>query len=174
MTSSRISQPSQRGIGRMELVAFGLILGIGIVAGGLLWPRKPQVAFVRTNEVIARYKGAVQARESFKRDTAAWQEEAKQLEKELQDLIRTAKPKDEKALGRGRELRSRLEALRDKGAQRDQELMAPVLAEVNAGIKKYAQKNGYKLILGTLQGGVVLHGDESCDVTESLLQDLNR
>lgn len=123
---------------------------------------------------MARYKGAIKGRETFQKETTSWAEESKQIESRLQELIKIAKPKDEKTLEQARQLRSRLQSLREKGAQRDQELMAPVVAEVNAGIKKFAQKRGYKLVLGTLQGGVVLHGDDSVDVTEALIADLNQ
>lgn len=162
-----------RGEGRFLLPIFAVLLLGGWMAG-YLRPRPAQVVFVKTNEVMARYKGAVQARTSFEKDTAAWAEESKQLEQKLQELGRTAKPTDAKAVEQARELSSRLKALRDKGAKHDQELMQPVLAEINAGIKKFAKKHDYKVVLGTLQGGVILHGDEALDVTEALIQDLNQ
>jgi len=123
---------------------------------------------------MSRYRGAVKSRETFQKETATWAEESRQLEGKLQELVKTAKPKDEKSLEQVRQIRSRLQVLHEKGAKRDQELMAPVVAEVNAGIKRFAQKRGYKLVLGTLQGGVVLHGDDSVDVTEALIADLNQ
>lgn len=153
--------------------------GLAILGCGAGWwffghNPKPQVVFVRTNEVMSRYKGAIQSRETFQKETAAWAEEVKQLEGRLQELMKTGKPADPKVREQGMQLRSRIEVLRQKGAQRDQELMAPMLAEVNAGIKKFAQKQGYKLVLGTQNGGIVLHGDDNVDVTEALLAELNR
>gem|GEM_PF-6596330 len=136
--------------------------------------RRPEAVFVRTNDVMARYKVAIQARESFQKQTAEWSEEARSLEDKLRELAKTVKPSDTKGIEQARQLSSRLKALRDKGAARDQELMSPVLAEVNSGIKRFADKNGYRLVIGTLQGGVVLHGDESLDVTEALIKDLNQ
>ncbi len=157
----------------VTLVGMAGALVLGLFAGD--WkPRKPEVVFVRTNDVMARYKGTIQAHDSFQKDTAAWAEESKQLEDKLKALGKTAKPTDSKALEQAREMANRLKSLRDKGAQHDQELMTPVLAEVNSGIKKFAKKHGYKLVVGTLQGGVILHGDENLDVTDALLQDLNQ
>lgn len=152
------------------------IVALGLVSGyaGSRIKASPTVVFVRTNEVMARYKGAIQAREHFQKETSAWADESKNLEAELAELAKTAKSKDEKALERARQLQSRIRALRDKGGQRDQELMTPVLAEVNSGIKKFAQAHGYRIVLGTLSGGVVLHGDDAVDVTEQLITEMNR
>ena len=132
------------------------------------------VVFVKTNDVMARYKGAIQARETFQRESAGWAEEAKELDSKLQELIKGGKLSDPKVKERARQFRSRIEALREKGAKRDQELTAPMVAEVNAGIKKFATRHGYKLVVGTQNGGVVLHGDDSVDVTEALIAELNR
>lgn len=153
----------------------GLVL-VGGVAGGFLFGRKPRptVVFVKTAEVMARYKGAIKGRETFQKETAVWEDESKKLETQLRDLAKTVKPNDGKAMDQARQLRSRLESLREKAARRDQELMAPVIAEINANIKKFAQKQGYTLVLGTLQGGVVLHGEDEVDVTEPLLAEMNR
>lgn len=159
---------------------YALPMGVGLlVAGGLGgWVsrlvQKPQVVFVRTNDVMARYKLAMAARETFKKETAAWGEEVNQLEERLRETVKEAKLTDPKVREQVSQMRSRMEALREKGAQRDQELMAPVVAEVNAGIKKFAQKHGYSLVLGTLQGGVILHGEEGVDVTDALVAELNR
>jgi Skp family chaperone for outer membrane proteins len=142
--------------------------------GVSLRPHKPEVVFVKTGDVMSRFKLGIKARETFQKETSAWEEESKQLEGKMRELAKTAKPTDEKAMEQARQLRSRMQTLRDKGAQRDQELMAPVIAEINSGIKKFAQKNGYKLVLGTLQGGVVLHGEDAVDVTEALITEMNK
>lgn len=158
-------------------VAMGAVLaGLGGVLGWFLFGRghKPEVVFVKTNEVMSRYKGAIQARETFQKETAAWAEESKQLESRLQELVKGGKLSDPKVREEGNQLRSRLDALREKGARRDQEISGPMLSEVNAGVKKFAQRHGYKLVIGTQNGGVVLHGDDSVDVTEALIAELNR
>lgn len=157
----------------LSAVTLVLALILGYV-GTLGRAKKPEVVFVKTNEVMSRYKGAIQARESFQKETSAWEEEAKQLEQKLQELSKTAKPSDPKAMEQGRQMASRLKSLRDKGAHRDQELMQPVLAEINSGIRKFAKNHGYKLVLGTLQGGVILHGDDTLDATEALISELNQ
>lgn len=141
--------------------------------GSQLKHAAPQVVFVRTNEVMARYKGAIDARTAFQKDTAAWAEEARQLDQQIQEKAKGSNLNDPKLRTQLTQMRSRIEALKEKGSQRDHELMTPVLAEVNAGIKKFAQKHGYKIVLGTLDGGVVLHGGEDVDVTDALIADLN-
>lgn len=161
---------------RNSIISTSLIAGL--IIGGLgFWlgsrPRRSEIVFVKTNEVMARARITIQAREQFQKDSAAWAEESKQLEQKLQEVLKAGSLNDPKIREQASQMRSRLESLREKGARREQELMGPALAEINSGIKKFAQKNGFKLVLGTLNGGVVLHGDESMDVTESLLTDLN-
>lgn len=156
--------------------AFGAaFVAVGGLLGWFAFGRTPKVeiVFVKTNEVMSRYKGAIQARETFQKETAAWGEEAKQLEGKLQDLVKGGKLNDPKVREQGAQIRARMDALRQKGAQRDQELTSPMVAEVNAGIKKFAQRHGYKLVLGTQNGGVVLHGDDTVDMTEALIAELN-
>lgn len=161
---------------QMPLLSGAIVVALAV--GGLgFWagsrPRRSEIVFVKTNEVMARAKFTIQAREQFQKDSAAWAEESKQLEQKLQEVLKVGSINDPKVREHASQLRSRLETLREKGARREQELMGPALAEINSGIKKFAQKNGYKLLLGTMNGGVVLHGDEAVDATEALLTDLN-
>ncbi|WP_306591271.1 OmpH family outer membrane protein [Geothrix sp. 21YS21S-4] len=154
-------------------------LVVAVVAGGLgFWMgsrlRRADMVFVKTNELMSRARVLIQAREQFQKDSAAWAEESKQLEIKLQEVLKSGSLQQPKVREQASQLRSRLEFLREKGGHREQELMGPALAEINSGIKKFAQKNGYRMVLGTLNGGVVLHGDDTVDVTEALLSDLNR
>lgn len=151
-------------------VSFAGCLGTWVVRSA----HQSEVVFLRTSDLMSRYKGAIQAREAFQKETSAMAEEAKRLDEQLRELANSSKGTDPKDRDRAMQLRSRLEALRQKGAQRDQELMGPVLAEINAGIKKFAQKNGYRIVIGTGNGGVVLHGDEKLDVTDALVAELNK
>ncbi len=166
---------SQGGRFTMGAVLAAVILGgwAGFLSGRL-GNKQGTVAYVRTHEVMARYKAAIQARETFQKETSAWGDEVRSLEGDLQAKAKGANLSDPKVRENLGQIRSRIEALKEKGARRDQELMQPVLAEVNSRIKKFAQKHGYRLVLGTLQGGVILHGDDELDVTDALITELNQ
>ena len=167
--------PGNSTAGRLLALLAILALAIGAgYCGGLFKGQRADIVFIRTSDVMARYKIAIQAREAFQKESSTWAEESRQLETKMREVMKVSKPSDPKASEEVRQLGARLKSLHDKGNQRDQELMAPVLAELNSGIKKFARKNGYRIVLGTLQGGVILHGEDSVDVTEALIAELNR
>lgn len=163
--------------GRWSFIVAGLGFAASIAGGycaHLLTPPPPEVVFARTNDLVSKYKGMVEAKASFQKETAAWAEEARQLQDKLQDLLKQGNPSDPKMREQVNELRSRIDSLKERGARRDQELTAPVLAEINAGVKKYAEKHHYRVVLGTMQGGIILHGDDAIDITDALLAELNK
>lgn len=58
----------------------------------------------------------------------------------------------------------------DQLAKKQQDLMKPILTELDIYIREFARKNGYRLILGTGTGGIILYGDDVADVTEEFVR----
>ena len=56
----------------------------------------------------------------------------------------------------------------------DAQMTEEVLGQINGFVETYGRENGYDLILGTTQTGNLLYGREALDITEELLEALNR
>jgi outer membrane protein len=57
--------------------------------------------------------------------------------------------------------------------EKDLEITQKVLNQINSFVKVYAQKNGYKLIIGTTEDGNLMYADETLDITDDVLSELN-
>jgi outer membrane protein len=49
-----------------------------------------------------------------------------------------------------------------------------LIKEVRTYVKEYGKKNGYSFILGSNEAGSVIYGEESKDLTQAILEELNK
>jgi len=66
------------------------------------------------------------------------------------------------------------EQLQQKATQKDAKLTEGVLNQINAFVEQYGKKHGFKIILGTNNSGTLLYADEATDITDDLLEALNK
>jgi len=86
-------------------------------------------------------------------------------EKELsQELIRTKQ----------KQLMDYQRAMNEKAAQEDNTMTGQVLEQVNAYVKKYGEDKGYQIIMAATDYGNVAYADESLNVTDEVLEGLNK
>ena len=64
------------------------------------------------------------------------------------------------------------QAIQQKAAARKNELMTPVVAEINAKIADYANAHGYTIIFGTTDGNIV-YAEDAVNVTAEVIGELN-
>lgn len=57
--------------------------------------------------------------------------------------------------------------------KKSQSQIDTLIKEVKTFVKGYGEKNGYSYILGSNEAGSVMYGDESQDLTETILEALN-
>lgn len=60
-----------------------------------------------------------------------------------------------------------------KSKEEEEKMLEGVLNQVNSFVEEYGQKNDYDLILGTTISGSILYGEETIDITEELILELN-
>jgi outer membrane protein len=176
---------SRTQIGRIILWAVavaGLVIGIL----NLLRPAGPRIAFVRTREMVYQYSGMQEAQNRYKSKQAGWEHEIDSLETEFRlrvDTLRisAALLRPEQLEARKRELalqRSSLDERRNdlesQASKEDMELTQGVLSQVNSFIEGYGKDHGYDIIVGTTTTGNVLYGADALDVTEDVLNQLNK
>ena len=144
---------------------------------------RPSIAYVDSAILLERYDRAVAARASLTAQLEAWEQNVQTLQREASalgnrltsaDLSRTQREAVSDSLNqKQREIARYVEATSRKAAEKEEEVLQPVYAELNARMKAYSEERSIDLLLGTMAGGNILYGADGVDVTEDLLAYLN-
>lgn len=81
-----------------------------------------------------------------------------------EELIRT----------REQQLAQYSQGIQQQAAREDQEITGRVVQEINAFLKEYGEKHNYKIIFGATEMGNIVYAEEAIDLTEEVLEALNR
>jgi outer membrane protein len=170
---------------RWLLIAIALISVYAATLNTVTWLTPNRVGYVDSSRLLEKYKGAIAAREKLNKQTETWTQNLKTLEQELnqlnQELVQSKPRTPRKVLqskqdqiARKREEYARYgQAVSGKSAQLEEELLKPVLAELNAAMADYGEGKGYDIIFGTTAGGNILYGRKAVDLTEDFLSYAN-
>lgn len=147
---------------------------------------KEKVAYVNSTKLINSYKGMEDARKLYQSKISLYTANIDTLILEVQDEIARYEKESPKMTLKERELSQRLikvkqqqlndyqKAMKEKAGQEDAVATKKVLDEINAYLKEYgAQKNFYILFAATDYGNIA-YAKESLDVTEEILEGLNK
>lgn len=179
--------PSSRFAGNsIALVALAMsTVAIVMVAVLLLGSSQKSIAVVRSNAIIHGYAAMKDAQERYENKQKAWQTSVATLENELQtevegyravyaSLSKEEVQQREQALTQKRDnYRQYTQALQEKAAKEEQEMMQSLLNQINSFVEQYGKEHGYDIILGTTSAGNVLYGTPSVDITDGVLKALN-
>ena len=163
-----------------SLLLFAVILSAGSVSAQAL-----KIGIVNDEEIKAGYPAWTRAAEEFDTQQKAWDEEARNMENELQEMMDDYDKQrlilsEDKRTEKEAAIRAKQESLRAYTAQiygpggtaekqRDQ-LMIPLLDAVNKAITTVAEAEGYDVIF-TMQSGLG-YIKPSYDVTQKVLNAL--
>jgi outer membrane protein len=143
-----------------------------------------KIAYVDNNEILSKYKGAKEAREKLEKESKSWESNIKILQLEMDSLSKiwqkdgqkwSKNMKQEKAKElqlKEQDLGRYTQAVQQKAAQRNKELMDPVIADLNKYIEEYAKDNGYDFVLGTMTGNIV-YADKTREITREVIKYVN-
>ena len=143
-------------------------------------------AYVNSRVLITKYKGMEAAQAEFQQKSSIWQANMDTLQKELNAAIEkfrndeASMSKKEKELSnqliqsKQREFRQYQGSIQQKAAQEDQQMTQKVYDEINAYIKDYSEKKGYKMVWAITDVGNIVHGEEALDITEEIVTGLNQ
>lgn len=168
------------------ILAFILVLSIYSAAVGTIWLAggSSKVAYVNSASLLQQYKGAIEAGKRLEEEGKKWEDNIHTLQAELDslnflfanqsELWSLTKKKDVATYARKKEqdLNRYSQAVQQKAAARQQELLAPVLSEINNAVADYARENNYSMVLGTIEGNIV-YADNAVDITDAVLTHLN-
>lgn len=166
------------------IIGLIVLLLIGVMVKQLFF--QPRIAFVKTNELMSKYAGMKEATAIYKKQYDGWKSKVDTLEIEYQravirfnsdvnHLSPQKRAEQERYLqGLRDNLDSYLQATEQKAKEEDGKLTATVYNQVNALIEEYGKSKGYDAILGATSGGNVLYTRTDLDITDELLEELNK
>ncbi len=146
----------------------------------------PKIAYVRSNDLIYAYEGTKEAQTKYTQQKERLQANADTLKLGFQKAIAsynenyskmniTERAEQEQRLSsQESQLQQYIQAIEEKSATQDDEMMQSVLNQINSFAKDYGEEHGYDVILGTTSSGNVLYGKKDLDITEELLKALNQ
>jgi outer membrane protein len=168
----------RRSFGRCAVLLFILAVPVPLVAqqGG------QKLGFINSRAVLLATPGYAQAESTYNKELADFRAEVERLQGSLDSmaadfeqksvmLSATAKTAKRREIDdRRARLEQRAQELRDKAAQREQELIAPIHSRVNDAIEGIRADGGYAMIFDvSANDGLIVTADKSLDLTQKVI-----
>ena len=141
-----------------------------------------KMAYVRTGVVLEKYQGMISTNEKFNKEVEMVRANIDTLKKRYENikLQENIIPKNKKIEWEYKlkaienEYNSYNQKSNEQMQKRQMELSNAVLSEINEFIISYGKAHHYKYILGTTNDGSILYGNDSDDITEEIIKELNK
>jgi outer membrane protein len=166
--------------------SFGCAVALALVLAGAPAMAAAQgsqkIGYINAREVLLATPGYAQAESLYNRELAGFRAEVEGLQASLDSaaadfeqksvmLSATAKTAKRRDLDAQRDrLEQRANELRDKAAQREQELLSPLHGKVNDAIESVRAEGGYALIFDvSANDGLIVAADKSLNVSDKVI-----
>jgi outer membrane protein len=148
--------------------------------------KTPKVAYVRSKELFEGYIGTKEAKGRYAKNTDDITANLDTLTQEFNKSLAEFNSSYQKMNAREREEKKKLltyqkgnldkynELMEDKIHEEDQKLTQGVLNQVNTFVTEYGDAHGYDVIFGTNLNGNIIYGAKAYDLTEEILDALNK
>lgn len=145
----------------------------------------PKIAVVDNNYLVTQFSEAIAAQKEYAQQKLQWDNNLKTIQDSLDTIVKVmstsfnkSSPAERSSLESrlnhwNQEYRRYLKTVDQMSVKKEQELMAPVIERLNAFVKTWAKQNGFDIIIGSGNGGVILSTTEQYNVTDRILSDLN-
>jgi outer membrane protein len=149
------------------------------------YQKKNSVAYVKSQIVLEKYKGMEEARVVFENKVGKWKSNIDSLEFIYNNSLQKYSAESSKIeSSKKAEVENQIKkqaviaeqyakSMEAKAQEENEKLTQGVLNQVNDFIKKYAEKNGYDIVLGVTLSGNILYGSDAIDITDEVLEGLN-
>ncbi|MFI2741708.1 OmpH family outer membrane protein [Zhouia sp. PK063] len=161
-----------------------IILGLLCVAS-FMSCQQSKIAFVDNTKLINDYQEKIDMEAKYQHKIDVFDKKrdsiGKTLQAEAQDFSEKSKSMSQTAAqSRYNELMQKrqtagqqLQQEQQQLAQESQTEIDSLVSKVRKFVKDYGKKNGYTYILGANDAGSVMYGEESKDITEEIVKELN-
>jgi outer membrane protein len=187
MKSFRSAEVSpQQSFNKFVLILIIVNLLFSILA--FVWNFTPEkkVVYVDAIRLISKYEGTDDARKDLNIKSQSWQANLDTLKHEVDQVMETYEKNKASASAKEKALMEELikskqqqflsyeQSVKEQYQKQDQEISQQLLNKVNDYIKRYGEDQGYTIILAATHYGNIAYADKSLDITESVLEGLNR
>jgi outer membrane protein len=141
-----------------------------------------KIAYVNPQALFDNAPGRAQAESLFTRETAGYRAELTKMSEALTQLVGTYQREEARLTAAQKEtrqraiaakedtLRGRQQQLEQRAAQRQSELMAPIMESVRKVLEDIRVEDGYSIILSSEPGSSpILAADKNLDITERVV-----
>ena len=167
-------------------IALGIV-NILIISLLIAWylNSRDRMVYVDSNKLVNGYKGMQDAKKMYQQKATQWKANVDTLTSELQAAIMkyekevgamTAKEKSltqELLRSKQKQLGEFQQAMNTKAQQEDGQMTTQVITQINAYLKKYGKKKGYRIIFAATDYGNIAYAEDDMDITEEVLEGLN-
>lgn len=160
----------------LALVVLGAPVALTAQQGG------QKIGYINARAVLLATPGYPQADSTYNRELAGFREEMDRMQASLDSaatdfeqksvmLSATAKTAKRRELEQQRDrLEARANELREKAAQREQELLAPIHSKVNEAIENVRAEGNFAIIFDvSANDGLIVAADKSLELTQKVI-----
>ena len=148
-----------------------------------------KIGYVDSQKILANYKEAVDAQKKLDAQNAKWQQEIQDMQKQLKDLqdqldaqkllLSDAKKEEKQKEIQDLYLKIQKYQMQKWGQQGElyqlnQKLMQPIIQQINKVITKIGEEEKFDYVFDTVQGNIVYASKEQPDLTDKVLEELNK
>lgn len=144
------------------------------------------IAFIDTSKVMKDYKGMVEAREAYQLKVDAWGAQIDSAQRKFQHELAAYQANAPKMSASKKEVaETRLQQMQQESLAMQKQIQAiaqeeetavtqEVIEIMNGEIEEFAKEKGYDFILGANGTGSLIYATDSKEITEEVLEYLNR
>lgn len=170
---------------RIVFGAVVILLSIGgsVIANSYL--NRTKIAFVRSQELISKYEGTVEAIAKFNNQKQQWQANVDTLKFDFQRAVNrynqeyatlsaSERQQQEEGLSQQeKQLKNYAGTINNKIQSTDVEMMEGIVNQINSFVEQYAQSKRLEFIIGVHNDGNIIYANNYLDITEEVLKELN-
>lgn len=162
--------------------ALGALAISTLTAGALAAQGGIKIAFVNSQKIFAQVPGRSEAEAQMQKEMEGYRAEVQKMGDSLNTLVAaynkaeptlsaTAKASRQKDIQtRENAYQQRVSQLEQQAQQRQQELMRPIMVQINKVIEQIRAEDGYAMIFDAgNQAGVVVAADSTLDITDKVI-----
>ncbi|MEW7277952.1 OmpH family outer membrane protein [Aquimarina sp. 2201CG1-2-11] len=144
-----------------------------------------ELVYVDVNKLLEGYNRTKVVKEEFDKKAKTmqanvdsllsnWQKELKLYEKERSGMSKKELELKQQLLSnKQQQINNYQQAVQKQLQEEDKKVTQTVINDINDFVKEYGKKKGYKVIFGATGSGTIMYGEESADLTDEVLIQLN-
>ena len=169
----------------MRSIVRALVIVAGVVAASTAQAQQAapaRIAYVNPQALFQYAPGRAQAESTFRKETEGYRAELTRMGESLQAMLTDYQKNESKLTAPEKErrqrtmaakedsLRGRQQELEQRAAERQNELMAPIMESVRKVLEDIRAEDGYAMILSSEPGASpILAADKNLDITERVV-----